>query len=169
MRKLAEQLADSSGARDWARVYGEPAALFSALRRLHDCLEVEYGAPGATRPLYAEFLAEAALVTGEPSYQAAAKIYRKAGAVWSDIAATAIEAAEPLGTYDELVDERLLLDGDDDGTRMADLLRRAEALADRYIANPLPSAAVRALLDRLAEGVHRALALEERAVATVRG
>lgn len=171
MRKLADHLADLSGARGWARMYHEPAALFSALRRLHDCLEVEYGAPGATRPLYAEFLAEAALVTGEPNYQEAAEIYREAGAVWSDVAATAINAAEPLSGCDELVDERLrlLFAGDDDGTRMTDLRRRADALAARYAATPLSPAAVHALLGRLAEKVDRALALEKRAVVTVRG
>jgi hypothetical protein len=55
-------------------------------QRLHDCLEVEYTAPGATRPLYAEFLTE----VGLPGAQE----FRESGRLWSEIAGG--------GDYDEL-------------------------------------------------------------------
>ncbi|MEV4159220.1 BtrH N-terminal domain-containing protein [Nonomuraea dietziae] len=66
MRRLAEHLAD-------------PEVLESARRRLPECLETEYTAPGATRPLYADFLDEAG---GHP----AAPLYRTAGELWSQVA-----------------------------------------------------------------------------------
>ncbi|GAA2410114.1 BtrH N-terminal domain-containing protein [Nonomuraea africana] len=66
MRRLAEHLAD-------------PEVLENARRRLPECLEVEYTAPGATRPLYADFLDETG---GHP----AAPLYRTAGELWSRVA-----------------------------------------------------------------------------------
>nr|MDT0664950.1 BtrH N-terminal domain-containing protein [Micromonospora sp. DSM 115978] len=58
MAKLASQLRDTTTKSGWARRFGEPVAFFHGVRRLYDCIEVEYTSPGATRPLYAEFLAE---------------------------------------------------------------------------------------------------------------
>ncbi|MFD1934825.1 BtrH N-terminal domain-containing protein [Nonomuraea mangrovi] len=66
MRRLAEHLAD-------------PEVLESSRQRVHDCLEVEHTAPGATRPLYADFLDEA-------GNHPAAPLYRTAGELWSQVA-----------------------------------------------------------------------------------
>ncbi|MGN9837044.1 BtrH N-terminal domain-containing protein [Nonomuraea sp. H19] len=79
MRKLAAQLADTTGKQGWTRRFPDRDPV---LDRLHDCLEVEYTAPGATRPLYAGFLSE----TG---HGAAAAVYREAGRQWSGVAAAA--------------------------------------------------------------------------------
>lgn len=83
MRKLAEQLRDK-GKKGWAQRWAYDPAFVQ--KRLHDCLEVEYTAKGATRPLYAEFLDEAGL-PGAPEF-------RESGALWSEIALG--------GDYDEL-------------------------------------------------------------------
>ncbi|MCR3747337.1 BtrH N-terminal domain-containing protein [Lentzea californiensis] len=83
MGKFAEQLRDK-GKKGWAQRWaGDPAL---PQQRLHDCLEVEYTAPGATRPLYAEFLAEAGLP--------GAQEFQESGRLWSEIAGG--------GDYDEL-------------------------------------------------------------------
>jgi len=42
-------------------------AFFHGVRRLYECLELQFTAPGATRPSYAEFLDEAAPVVGGAS------------------------------------------------------------------------------------------------------
>lgn len=84
MRKLAEQLRDK-GKKGWAQRWADDPAVVR--KRLHDCLEVEYTAPGATRPLYAAFLDE----VGLPGAQE----FREAGALWSEIALGG-------GDYDEL-------------------------------------------------------------------
>ncbi|GGM98919.1 hypothetical protein GCM10011609_41430 [Lentzea pudingi] len=75
MRKLAEQLRDK-GKKGWANRWADDHGFVQ--KRLHDCLEVEYTAPGATRPLYAEFLDEAGLP--------GAREFRESGALWSEIA-----------------------------------------------------------------------------------
>jgi hypothetical protein len=83
MRKLAEQLRDK-GKKGWGRRWADDPAYVR--RRLHDCLEVEYTAPGATRPLYAEFLDEVGLPGADE--------FRASGVLWSEIAQG--------GDYDEL-------------------------------------------------------------------
>ncbi|MET9231387.1 DUF4872 domain-containing protein [Lentzea sp. NPDC003310] len=75
MRKLAEQLRDK-GKKGWGQRWADDPA--HVRRRLHDCLEVEYTAPGATRPLYADFLDE----VGLPG----AREFRESGALWSEVA-----------------------------------------------------------------------------------
>jgi hypothetical protein len=132
MRKPAEQLRDPKGKQGWARRYVDPGALFFALRRLHDCLEVEYGGPSATRPLYADFLRE----VGKPD---AAELFDASGQLWSAVAANAVSATPALGEYDDLVTERLRL-----------VLLEGAAGA----------AAVRALFDQLADDVDAARELE---------
>ncbi|MDP4510992.1 BtrH N-terminal domain-containing protein [Nonomuraea turcica] len=77
MRKLAAQLADTTGKQGWTRRFGDDPG--PVLDRLRDCLEVEYTTPGATRPLYADFLTE----TGHAE---AAAVYREAGRQWSRVA-----------------------------------------------------------------------------------
>ncbi|TMR92458.1 BtrH N-terminal domain-containing protein [Nonomuraea basaltis] len=108
MRKLAAQLADTTGKQGWTRRFADPGP---ALDRLHDCLEVEYTAPGATRPLYAGFLAE----TG---HSAAATVYREAGRQWSRVAA-ASAGRESLAELAELVAQAVRLE-----ERGVEVLRR---------------------------------------------
>ncbi|SEP78667.1 BtrH N-terminal domain-containing protein [Lentzea albida] len=83
MRKLAKELRDK-GKKGWAQRWAGTEDVVT--RRLHDCLEVEYTAPSATRPLYAEFLTEAGLP--------GAHEFRESGRLWSEIARG--------GDYDEL-------------------------------------------------------------------
>ncbi|WP_188194103.1 BtrH N-terminal domain-containing protein [Nonomuraea sp. SYSU D8015] len=97
MRKLAAQLADTTGKQGWTRRFGDDPG--SALDRLHDCLEIEYTAPGATRPLYADFLSE----TGHTE---AAEVYREAGRQWSRVAT----ARTPFPELAELVKEAVRLE-----------------------------------------------------------
>ncbi|MFI7704198.1 BtrH N-terminal domain-containing protein [Nonomuraea sp. NPDC049480] len=97
MRKLAAQLADTTGKQGWTSRFGEDPG--PVLDRLHDCLEAEYTAPGATRPLYADFLSE----TGHAE---AAAVYREAGRQWSRVAA----ARAPFPELAELVAEAVRLE-----------------------------------------------------------
>jgi hypothetical protein len=85
--RFATQLRDERGKTGWTRRFADPDALAAALRRVHDCVEVEYTAPGATRPLYAEFLDEVGLAP------AAADAYREAGTRWHRLAAAALTAS----------------------------------------------------------------------------
>ena len=107
MAKFADQLRDGRTKSGWRNRFGEPATFAAAMRRLYSCLELEYTAPGATRPLYAAFLEEAATVPGTraETLRAAAALFRASGAHWSQVAAL---AAEHAGPYAELCERQLL-------------------------------------------------------------
>ncbi|GAA2874546.1 BtrH N-terminal domain-containing protein [Nonomuraea rubra] len=99
MRKLAAQLADTTGKQGWTRRFAD---LGPALDRLAECLEVDYTAPGATRPLYADFLAEA-------GHAEVAALYRECGRQWSRVAVAA-SAREPLAEVAGLAGEAVRLE-----------------------------------------------------------
>jgi hypothetical protein len=92
LERFATQLRDDRTKTGWARRFADPDALAAALRRVHDCVEREYTAPGATRPLYAEFLDEAATIVDLPP--GAADAYREAGNRWHGLAAAALTASQ---------------------------------------------------------------------------
>lgn len=69
------------------RRFGAPGAFLAGTRRLYACLEEEWTAPGATRPLYADFLD----VAGRPE---AAALFRDSARHWSRLAELA-RAADP--------------------------------------------------------------------------
>jgi hypothetical protein len=166
MRKLAVQLGDSTTRTGWARRFADPEAFFAGMTRLHDCLEIEYGAPGAMRPVYASFLDE----VGRP---AAAEVYREAGRAWSAVARAALPAHVPhLARYAELAgarEELKLTDRNAGAGRLRELDREAETLPQEYgAADVLGQDGRRALLGELAALVERAVHLEERGVELLR-
>ncbi len=96
MARLAAQLRDRRGKTGWTRRFGGEHFTL-AMRRLHECLETEYTAPGATRPLYADFLDEAATLFGRAGAAAMREgsgLMRESGEMWSTIARQATEATE---------------------------------------------------------------------------
>src|SRR5204863_6763077 len=109
MAKLATQLRDTRTKAGWARRFGSPVNFFHGVRRLYECLETQFTAPGATRPLYADFLDEASPVLRKPALNGAAALFRESGAAWSRLAERAAEATAGLGAYTELCEERLLV------------------------------------------------------------
>ena len=60
MSKLAAELRDRRGRTGWAHRFGSGDAFAHAMRRLDECLQREYTAADGTRPIYADFLDEAA-------------------------------------------------------------------------------------------------------------
>jgi hypothetical protein len=91
MRRLAADLADTRTARGWTRRFGHGEAFAVGTARLAECLTAAYTAPGATRPLYARFLAEAAELTGLPLAEASGTA-AEAGALWTQVADVAAAA-----------------------------------------------------------------------------
>ncbi|MFF4647629.1 BtrH N-terminal domain-containing protein [Streptomyces sp. NPDC001389] len=91
MERLAAQLRDSSTGTGWERRFGgTPEAFRAGTGRLYACLEEEWTAPGATRPLYADFLD----LVGRPE---AAGLFRESAGHWSELAALARDAAPDAG------------------------------------------------------------------------
>jgi hypothetical protein len=99
MAKLAAQLRDTKTKTGWTKRFGDTT---HGTQRLYECLELEYTAPGATRPLYADFLDEIGLP--EP-----ARKFRASGANWSALAALA-KTSHDYPAMADIVDECLTLE-----------------------------------------------------------
>ncbi|WP_314174438.1 BtrH N-terminal domain-containing protein [Streptomyces winkii] len=154
MEKLAAQLRDTTTKTGWERRFDRAAPFGRVLRRLHECLEVEYTAPGATRPLYARFLEQA----GRPD---AAKLFRESGRGWEQLAALALETVSEAGDYSEICEERmrLLMSHEDPRPEQLRALdRRADELAEKH--GHLDEAARRELFGEMAGIVESCAALE---------
>jgi hypothetical protein len=169
MRRLAAQLRDERGKLGWATRFGAPVPFFHGVRRLYECIEEQYTAPGATRPLYADFLDQAAGIAGEPRYAEAAALFRHSGALWSRLATRAGSVSSGLGAYAELAEERMdliLRLGRNAVDDIRALNARIDALVLEYAsADPLGEAGRRTLFHELADLVDEARTTEERAVA----
>jgi hypothetical protein len=160
MARFAEQLRDPRTRSGWARRFAEPGAFAWALYRLHECLELEYTAPGATRPLYAEFLDEAAGVLGDAGPAEAAALFRESGRSWSRLADLAAETADADPEVAELAHRRIAV-AMSRGRAGADEIRDLTA---RIVALDAPGPDP-ALLAELADLVEAAMSTEEEAVA----
>jgi hypothetical protein len=154
MARLAAQLRDGRTRTGFAQRFADPAALAFALHRFNECLELHYTAPGATRPLYADFLDEAADLTGNASWRAAAELFRLSGGHFSAVAALAAGALDATGDYARRVEERIFAQLC--GTPAAVVTAGEIAMSD---ADRL------ALFETLAEHVDAARAAEEEAAA----
>lgn len=122
IRKWAGEVSDARTKKGWSARFGEAEAFRYAMDRVSECFTVAYGSPGATRPLYAEFLAEAhevAAVDLAPAAEAAAA----SGALWEAVVAVADAAADPGEAFDRIAELARELDGVE--TRLCALLKEA--------------------------------------------
>ncbi|MGN9776421.1 DUF4872 domain-containing protein [Micromonospora sp. H33] len=167
MAKLAEQLRDGRTRTGWPRRFGAPVPFFHGVRRLYECVELEYTAPGATRPVYADFLDEAVPLV-DPRYAEAAALFRRSGERWSRLAALALETVQGLGAYTELAEERMRLvftRGRDAEAEIRELTGRLAVLSAEYAADDELGDSGRAdLFAALADLVDSCLDLERAAV-----
>jgi hypothetical protein len=173
MERWLAQLTDTSTRQGWLRRYERPEALFSALCRLHDCIEVEYSAAGGMRPLYADFLVEAAALLDAPAVAEAADRFRASGERWAAIANHALAPTVPqLARYHDLNAERADLrrtKGWLAAAEIAALVEEAAALSRSFAEDdPIPASQRPALFEHLATLGGEALALEREAVAALR-
>lgn len=83
--KWQRLLTDEKDKKGWPALFHDSHLAYLALRRTHDGIEHEFTAPAAGRPLYAEFLAEAAAITGDRRCASLAESFRQAGAAWRTI------------------------------------------------------------------------------------
>ncbi|TCO57017.1 BtrH N-terminal domain-containing protein [Actinocrispum wychmicini] len=160
MAKFAAQLRDTRKKDGWAKRFGAPVPFAHGMRRIYECLELEYTAPGATRPVYADFLAEAAPLLGDHLTDAAA-LFRESGARWSALAALALNSVSEL-PYADLAEERLALmfsRGREAEPEIRELTQRLDALAAES-----PHPADPDLFAGMADVVDECLALEQEAV-----
>ena len=165
LAKWATAVGDHRSAKGWHRLFDSGPAFGHAMRRLHDCLTFEYSSPGAMRPLYADFLTGAADVVGDPALREVADRYDAAGAVWAEIADTAV--AGSLAAYRLMVERRLELQlGGGSPEEMVALSREVEEFTASLDVAPADRTAE---LDAVAELAAGVVPLEEEACAALRG
>jgi hypothetical protein len=158
MEKLATQLRDTRTKTGWERRFGEPEPFFHAVRRLYECLEVEYTAPGTTRPLYADFLD----LAGRPD---AAALFRESARCWERVATLALETVSGLDAYTQICEQRMRLimsRGEEAREEIRALGERADALAAEC--EVLDTEQRRHMFDEPAHIVDAATTFERRAV-----
>ncbi len=115
LRKFAAELVDTRTKAGWSKRFASPESLAVASRRLAECLTWAHTAAGATRPLYAEFLAEAEMPSGM-RLAAASAAAAESGARWAELADVAgattadDDPAETIAAYAELVSAILPLE-----------------------------------------------------------
>jgi hypothetical protein len=165
MRKLAAQLRDAKWKSGWGTRFTDPGVFANVLRRIHDCIELQYTAHSATRSIYADFLDEAAGVLEARPFEEAAGLFRLSADTWSQFSGRAAEAADSLGPIDELAERRMALII----TRGAGARDEIAAVSDEIdrLAMALdvpPLAERRALFVELGDLVDQARAHEEEAV-----
>ncbi|MGI9613510.1 MAG: BtrH N-terminal domain-containing protein [Acidimicrobiales bacterium] len=74
----------------WAQLFADPANLFTALVRIHECIEVQYSSHGAGRLLYGEFCLEAAERVPSAELARAGAAYLETGQAWAELADAAL-------------------------------------------------------------------------------
>ncbi len=91
-----QDLLTSGTKKGWGTVFGEGRRAAIGFTRLYDCIHHAYTAPAAGRPLYADFLEEAA-ATGHPNadtWRTSAELWRTSGQRWAEVAAV-VAAVHP--------------------------------------------------------------------------
>ena len=96
LRKWADLVADTGDKKGWPHVFPPGPHLYSALVMMYEAIEGMGTGGAAARPLYADFLDEAADVLTEPDLGQAGARFRTAGARWIALAEALLpEAVAP--------------------------------------------------------------------------
>ena len=96
VEKWARLLTNENNRRGWLRLFSPPQALFSALNHTYTSLRFERAAPGAMRPMFADFLEEAVEVLRAPRLHAVASQYRRSAELWSQLTDLALPIEDPI-------------------------------------------------------------------------
>jgi len=171
LEKFARLLSDPKDKRGWPSQFPAGLPLYKGLTGIFRAIEVD-GAGGALRPLYAQFLDEAASLLDKPALQAVADRYRTIGKAWTSLAEAALPRSAPL-----LAQARSLLAARRDafnsrGASAADDLRTIDSRLNDLQAQaptrfPLDAADVRTLLEGLSRDALEIVAQERQAASAL--
>jgi hypothetical protein len=94
IKTWADRMHGSKDAERWERVFAGPR-LWSGLTAIHNYVEHYFTGGGLCRPLFADFLTEAADALARPALRSLAQRYAELGRGWSDLADAALPDAVP--------------------------------------------------------------------------
>ncbi len=123
LTKWQRLLTDPKDQMGWAKVFGEGSAAAVGFTRLYQCIEHDYTAPAAGRPLYAEFLRWATSVVGDSRYADAASLFEESATHWSAVSERAANASPSIARATSQMDLRAELLGDSDPQQMQQAYR----------------------------------------------
>lgn len=147
----------------WQVVYSD-GNFYPALRDVYDSIETGGTGGGLFRPLYAQFLDEAAVLTGKKTLHACAELYRRLGVRWQEVAGSFLDDTIPeFARTKELLNQRRSLlenEGFSAHARLQEILNELTDIDTRMLDEfPLSDKASVRLLNKLAEeleGVYEA-------------
>lgn len=92
----ADQLHGGGSKDSWARMFPRGKHLFTGLWSIHEFIEHFGTGGGLSRPMFADFLAEAATVLEDPALAGLGERYAELGEAWSGLADAALPDSAPL-------------------------------------------------------------------------
>lgn len=96
LEKWSSLLTNVNNRRGWPRLFSGSSALFSALNHTFTHLHFERTAPGALRPMFADFLEEAAEILGRRLLMRVAAQYRQSAELWGQLTDLALPIDDPV-------------------------------------------------------------------------
>jgi hypothetical protein len=178
LRVWGNRLHGSRDKESWERVFTPGARLWRGLTSINEYVE-HYGTGGGlSRPLFAEFLAEAGAALGSASYRALGERYAELGRAWSELADAALpddipamrEAKELLARRSELMHSDVPDATDEVRRTWARLDELAAAAQERFPLSDSAVADLRADLQRRVLALHAAeVAAHDALTASLKG
>jgi hypothetical protein len=86
MRKWADAMTATKGAKSWSKQFAPGARMFAGLTSGYGFLETWFTGGSGARGIYADFLDEAAALLGNPALKAAASQFRESAGRWKTLA-----------------------------------------------------------------------------------
>ena len=119
-RGLLTNLKDKKG---WRSLFVDGKRAYIGLRRIYDCIQLDYTAPAAGRGFYAQFLEEILPIIDRDDLEDSARDFHKAADLWSALAKTVAECDPEISRGSEVSDHfsRLI---DENDSEAAELLER---------------------------------------------
>ena len=150
LTKWHRLLTDRKDRMGWPRVFGDGPHAAIGLSRLYECIEHEYTAPAAGRPLYTEFLRWAHDVVGTDRYVQAAEAFESSAHHWSAISDIAATANPSIAEAVSHIDRRAELQGDGDRSALEQAYdAQTTAVDTATVSSAEASAAATAIADEV--------------------
>jgi hypothetical protein len=168
-RKLGKMMVDGKNDKGWLKAFADRKGLYRTLKSFYESIALFSSDGGGLRNLYADFLDNAADITGNLSFSSVAGQYRALWSQWGELASAALPESSPtLKRTRELMRQRyeLLMAGGDEALDVVrPLVAELDALqAEARVTFPLDWDATKALFEDLSA---RLLAIYDAEVAAL--